>query len=183
MQTLCRALLIAAIVLPVAPAQRSSPKQQPAVRCGDVTKLDVRNLTIRTAQREFAFHNGIAIDFDGYEDRTAGPPKPDWEAEIVGDKVIHPAPNVTVRFLVIHDSHETGSGWQIYLTGFLCEDGKLKEVFHRNGMSLDTDRVDSTAIVVSLNVVPGKPIRKHYSYTWDVNTSKYVLSATFSTPK
>ncbi len=48
-------------------------------------------------------------------------------------------------------------------------------------MSLETDHVDSTVIGVSLNVVPGKPIRKHYSYTWDVNTSKCMLSATFST--
>ena len=82
-----------------------------------------------------------------------------------------------------HDSHTTGSGWRIYLTGFLCEDGKLREVFHRSGMSLTDDCVDSTVISVSLNVVPDKPIRKHYSYTWDVNTSKYMLSATFSTPK
>ena len=81
-------------------------------------KLDVSNLAIRTAQREFTFHNGVAVNYDGYEDRSAGPPKPDWEAEIVGDKVIHPAPNVTVRCLVIRgqevfDGKDECSMWHV----------------------------------------------------------------------
>ena len=190
MQTICRALFIADIAAAVTAAQqgnsatrpeRSNPNQTPAGRCSDVTKLDVRNLTIRTAQREFAFHKGIAINSDGFQAPEQS--TPDWKAEIVEDKIIHPTPNVVVRFLVIHDSHESGSGWQIYATGLVCAAGKLHEVFHRDGMSLDVDRLDSTTINVSLNVIPGKPTRKHFSYTWDLNTSKYLLSSTRSTPR
>jgi hypothetical protein len=43
---------------------RSSSNQKPALRCDDVTKLDFRNLVIRTAQRTFAFHNGIAVNYE-----------------------------------------------------------------------------------------------------------------------
>jgi len=154
----------------------------PAERCNDVTKLDSRNLTIRTAQRTFAFHNGIAVNYDG-QPEGAEHSQPDWKAEIEKDSVIQPAPNVVVRFLLIHDSHETGSGWHYYATGFRCSGGKLHEIFHRDGLSLSIDRLDSNMVGVGLNVTQGEPIRKHWFYTWDRNASKYVLSSTQSSPK
>jgi hypothetical protein len=185
-------LFIAAVAVVVAPAQqghsairpvRLSPNQAPALQCDDVTKLDVRNLMIRTAQRTFAFHNGIAVNYDWPPDQDTDYSKPDWKAEIEKDSVIQRAPNVVVRFLLIDDSHATGSGWRFYLSGFRCSGGKLQEIFHRDGMSLRVDRLDSTTLSVSLNVIPGEPTRKHWSYTWDRNTSQYVLLSTWSSPR
>ena len=177
MQTVRRAFFIATIAAAIAPAQ-SNPT--PTVPCNDVTKLDFRNLIVRTAQRTFAFRNGIAPNYDSPPDQGAKPSRPDWKAEIEKDNVIQPAPNVVVRFLLIRDSHETGSGWRYYATALRCSGGKLREVFHRDGLSLRVDRIDSTMIGIGLHVTPGQPIGKHWSYTWDRITSKYALSSTQS---
>ena len=189
MQTLWRALFIATITAVDASAQqgindlrsvRSSSNQTPTVRCDDVTKLDFRNLIIRTAQRTFACHNGIAVNYDSPPEQDAEHSQTDWKAEIEKDSIIEPAPNVVVRFLLIHDSHGTGSGWRYYAMGLRCSAGKLQEVFRRDGLSLRVDRLDSTAIRIGFNVTPSEPIRKHWSYSWDRNASKYVLSSTQS---
>jgi len=140
----------------------------PTARCEDVAKLDVSNQTIRTAHRTFAFHNGIAVNSDGSVER--------WKATIEKDSVIRPAPDVVVRFLLIHDSHEMGSGWRYYATCLRCANGEIQEVFHRDGLSLRVDNLDSTAIQVSLMATPGDPIRKHWSYVWDRGTAKFVLA-------
>jgi hypothetical protein len=133
-------------------------------RCDDVAGLDFGNLTIRTAGRRLAFRNGVAAAHV------------DWKAEIEKDAVVKPAPNVLVRFLLIHDSHEAGSGWRYYLTGLRCSSGNLIEVFHRDGLSLGVDRLDSTAITISLNGTPGEATRKHWSYSWDRSASGYAPS-------
>ena len=111
-----------------------------APTCDDVTKLDIRNLVIRTAHRTFAFHNGIAVNYDSQLALGEGQLRPDWKAEIETDRVIRSAPTRVVRYLLIHDSHETGSGWHYYATGLVCSGRKLHEVFHRDG--LDRDRLD-----------------------------------------
>jgi hypothetical protein len=160
MQAVRRVLIIALIAVTTASAQQ---------RCEDITKLDVRNQTIRTAQRTFVFHEGIALNQDG--------PLELWKAAIEKDIVVEPAPNVVVRFFVIHDSHETGSGWRYYATGFRCSGGEMHEVFHRDGLSLTVDRIDSTVINVSSMVTPGAASRKHWSYTWDRSASIYALSS------
>ncbi len=187
MHTVRRALFIALIAAAIASAQqgmsavrpiRSSAKPTPTVRCDDVTKLDFRNLIVRTAQRTFTFQNGIAVNYDVPPDQDAEHSQPDWKAEIVKDNVMQPASNVVVRFLLIRDSHETGSGWRYYATALRCSGGKLQEVFHRDGLSLRVDRLDSTMIGIGLHVTPGQPKEKHWSYTWDRNTSRYVLSST-----
>jgi hypothetical protein len=190
-QTLWRALFIATIAavasaqdgISAVPSVRSSSNQTPAVRCDDVAKLDFRNLIIRTAQRTFAFHNGIAVNYELPPEQDAEHSQPDWKADITKDSTIQPASNVVVRFLLIHDSHETGSGWRYYATGLRCSGGTLQEVFHHDGLSMRIDRLDSTAISIGLNVTPSEPIRKYWSYSWDRNTSKYVLSSTQSSPR
>src|ERR1700690_1235377 len=121
MQAVCRALLM--VIFAAAAV---------AAGCEDVTKLDVKNQTIRTAQRTFAFHEGIALNYDSPRAQNGKHPQPDWKAAIERDSIIQPAPNVVVRFLLIHDSHETGSGWRYYATGFRCASGAMQEVFHRD---------------------------------------------------
>lgn len=152
----------------------SGPAQPPA--CIDVARLDIKNSTIRTAQRTFSFHNGVAANYDDPAQAGAAPSQPDWKAEIEKDVVVRPAPNVVVRVLLIHDSHETGSGWRYFATGVRCSKGKLEEVFQRDGMSLSVEGVDSKNIRISLNAVSGKPTRTYWSYAWDVDKSKYALA-------
>jgi len=154
------------------------PAQTPTISCDDVTKLDFRNLTFRAGPRTFAFHRGVAENLDD-SDGQAGPHSaPDWKAEIEQDSVIQPVPDVVVRFLLIHDVHVTGSGWRYYATGYHCLAGKLLEVFYREGMSLRVERLDSVRIDISLDAIPGKSRKTIYSYVWDRNSRKYVLSST-----
>ena len=155
----------------------------PPQRCDAVMKLDFENLPVHTARRKFAFRNGVAVNFDLPPERSDRESPPDWKARIEKDTVVQPAPDVVVRFLLIHDSHVTGSGWRYYLTGLRCSSGKLQEVFHRDGLSLGIERLDSTSIIISLNGTPGDAVRKRWSYTWDRSASKYVLSSTQSSLK
>ena len=156
------------------PAVSSSSAAPPA--CIDVARLDIKNSTIRTAQRTFSFYNGVAANYDDPAQAGAAPSQPDWKAEIEKDVVVRPAPNVVVRVLLIHDSHETGSGWRYFATGVRCSKGKLEEVFQRDGMSFSVEGVDSKNIRISLNAVSGKSTRTHWSYVWDVEKSKYALA-------
>ena len=153
-----------------------SPKEIP---CEDVTKIDFKNLTIRvTRNRIFAFHNGIALNWDDLDDVTRDP---DWEAEIRQDTTVHPTPDENVRFLMIQDTHIRGTGWRLYLIGYRCSNGKLQEVFHREGLSLGIDQLDSSEVTVGLNPIDNKPIRKHWQYVWDRDKSRYVVRSTWTT--
>ena len=184
------AAVVAAITLGVALGQQkngdmraglSGEKPASAIRCGDITRLDFRNLTIHSGSRTFAFNNGTAANYDSPPESEQDR-KPDWRAEIERDTVVQPDPNVSVRFLVIHDSHETGSGWRYFISGYRCSDGELREVFHRDGLSLTIDRLDSNGIHVSslvgVNPTTGQKIRKWWSYIWDRSRSKYVIRST-----
>ena len=149
-----------------------------AQTCDDITKLDVHNLTIHAAQRTFAFHNGVA-ESGPLEQVPAGGKmemRHEWKAEIEKDTVVRPASDVVVRFLLINDSHETGSGWRYYLIGLRCSEGRLEQVFLRDGMSLTVDRLDASGVDVGLTENPADSPRKQWLYTWDGH--RYVLSST-----
>lgn len=184
MPIVCRVLAIAVVAVAVATAEQSSGSTTPAPSgltpapvCADITKLDFRNLTITTAQRTFSFHDGIAINSDTPSAPGVEQPQPDWKAAIEKDSVVHPAPNVIVRFLLINDSHETGSGWRYYATGLRCSEGRLQEVFHRDGLSLSIDRLDSNTVRVGLNGKSGESARRQWSYAWDRKRSRYVITS------
>jgi hypothetical protein len=187
MELLCRVLSIVLIAVVGSIAQTgysATPPvhfdlaQTPGLPCDDVTKLDFRNLTFRVGLRTFAFHDGVAANYDAPDGQASRYSQPDWKAEIEKDSVIQPVPDVVVRFLLIHDVHVTGSGWRYYATGYHCSGGKLQEVIHHEGMSLRVERLDSVSIDISLDAIPGKSRRKLCSYIWDRNSRKYVLSST-----
>lgn len=148
-----------------------------SVTCDDITKADLHNLTIHAAQRTFAFHNGIAENGPLEQVLIGGQPelRYEWKAEIQKDTIVRPAADVAVRFLLIDDSHETGSGWRLYLIGLRCFNGRLQQVFLREGLSLTVDRLDASGVSVGLTVNQGDSARKHWLYTWDGH--RYVLSS------
>jgi hypothetical protein len=160
------------------PAQLPSQSTISRATCNDITKTDFRNFTVHTAQRTFAFHDGVAKNGPLEETPTNGAAERqhEWKAEIQNDTVVRPSADAVVRFLLIHDSHDTGSGWRLYLIGFRCSDGKLEQVFHRDGMSLSVDRLDAIGVTVGLTEGHGNSHRKLWSYTWDGHT--YALSST-----
>jgi hypothetical protein len=149
-----------------------------AQTCDDITKLDLPNLRIHAGQRTFAFHNGVAqhglleqVPMGGQMES-----RHEWRAEIEKDAIVRPASDAVIRFLLIHDSHQTGSGWRYYLIGLRCSEGRLEQVFLRDGMSLTVDRLDAAGVDVGLVENPGDSTRKQWLYTWDGH--RYVLSST-----
>lgn len=159
-------------------AARATQSATSGAICDDITKLDLRNLTLQTGDRSFAFHNGVAKSGPLEQIPVGGQveSRRQWKAEIEQDTVVHPASDAVVRFLLINDSHETGSGWRYYLLGLRCTNGKLEKVFHREGLSLSVDRLDDTGVTVGLTDGDGAPTRKRWLYTWD--GQRYVLAST-----
>ncbi len=147
---------------------------EPVTSCHDVTRLDFKNLTISRGKRIFAFKDGVAHNYEIPEIEKSGPP--DWNAEIERDTVVHPIPDVTLRFLLIKDSHLTGTGWNFWLVGYSCSNGHLRQVFSRDGLSLEIERLDNSGIVVSKLLKYGSPIKTRWSYIWEKAQSKYVLA-------
>ena len=148
------------------------------ILCQDVTKLDFKNLTISRANRIFAFNDGIALNYDTPETDRSAPP--DWEAEVKWESVVHPTSGIKIRFLLIHDSHLTGSGWNYWLVGYKCSDGSLEQVFSLDGLSLEVDGLDDSGVVVSKMLTSGSSVRTYWSYFWDKNLSTYTLGASWS---
>src|ERR1017187_7273976 len=149
-----------------------------AQTCDDITKLDLPNLTIQAGQRTFAFHHGVAQHGPLEQVSIGGQTESrhEWKAEIERDTIVRPSSDAVVRFLLIHDSHQTGSGWRYYLIGLRCSEGRLEQVFLRDGMSLTVDRLDAAGVDVGLAENPADSTRKQWLYTWDGH--RYVLSST-----
>jgi hypothetical protein len=142
-----------------------------------VETLDVRNVTLRTAGRTFAFRDGVAYGFElppearkREKAELGSEVQPDFEARIEQDEVLRPAPGVAVRLFLIHDSHLTGSGWRYYATAVRCGNGKLVEVFHEDGLTLKVE-VQGQQIRTS-RLSSGRRLWR--SYWWNAADSRYV---------
>jgi hypothetical protein len=171
-----RATLIAASALVVPSLVGSSTEQAigKGTACDDITMVDYKNSRIDVGEhggtRILVFHNGEALQ---YGDDEGLPKAIDWRATIEEDINVDAAVNVPVRFLLIHDSHEGGSGWRYYLLGYMCFDGNMRRVFERDAMSLHIDTIGSQGLVISLNLNTHKAVREHFLYVWDSDHSRY----------
>jgi hypothetical protein len=144
------------------------------VPCTDIRKIDFKNSTIDVGNAVFEFKNGEASLFDNMEPKTL-----EWEATLREYATIEVAPAVSVRFFRIYSNHINGSGARFYLVGYGCFQGKTKQVFKREGVSLVIDRIDAQAVVVALHTVYGSPTTKYFSYMWNDKVSKYELNSTW----
>jgi hypothetical protein len=143
------------------------------VPCTDIRKIDLANTSIDIGGGVLDFRNGAASVFDDSEPKTL-----DWTVTFIKDIIVEATPTTPVRFLLINFNHVSGSGSLLYVFGYGCFQGTMKEVFKRRGVSLSIDQMNAHAVVVSLNTVPGSPIRKYFSYIWNDKTSSYELNST-----
>lgn len=174
----CCCLLLA---IPFVLANTSALGGETTTPCQDVTRLDFKNLTISNTihhnTRRLAFKDGIALTYDDPMTKNSSP---DWKAEIERDTAIHPSSGTTVRFLSVHESHLTGSGWNYWLVGYSCSNGQLRQVFSRDGLSLKIERLDNSGIVVSKIMKDSSRTATHWTYVWDMKLSTYVLASSWS---
>jgi hypothetical protein len=155
--------------------------------CTDIRGVDFSNLKFESVGTVFAFHKGKAHSKDC--PACADSDKPDWEAHIEQDKLIRPSPSVSIRFLLVNNSHLTGAGSWSHVVGFRCMStdspagSRLLKVFDRKGMSLQLERVDNQSVTLTTFTVPGKPIVEHFAYRWDNGSSLFVLDKKWTTRK
>lgn len=130
------------------------------IRCSDVGQIDFKNLTFGSEGLVFPFHDGVAeiYDWEGIamSAENGTQPKPEFQAEIDLDKTVSPAPGVKVRFLRFELDHLGGSGWRNYVLGFACGGGVLREVFHREAISLRLESLNDDEITVSMLPFDGR---------------------------
>ncbi len=157
--------------------------QSGTASCPDIRKCDFRNSKIDLGKASFAFHDGEALNYDDPLEYNSPNRVPDWKATIEQDNFIELNGDVPARVLLIHNNHETGSGWRYYVVAYRCSKGRLEQILERDGLTLEIDKIDAKAIVVS--VVDPKQgsatARKHFSYIWDAQRSKLALNSARST--
>ena len=181
-------ILLATVAVPVIAQQNRDPILPTRdAKCSDFATLDVKNMTVKSLGRVFVFRRGKAYNFDLPEYEAN---KPDWEATIEKDTTVSPAPGVAVRFLLINDSHLTGSGWQFYLIGLRCAPSnsatgaaQLQNVFEVRAMSLSVKELDNDGIIFTTHPIYRKPATKYFSYKWDVDSATFKLEKTWMTSR
>ena len=138
--------------------------------CTDIRKVDLPNTSMDVGDAVFDFHKGVASIFEDQE--------LEWEATMKRIMAIDAAPGIPVRFVLIHNNHMNGSGWQFYFVGYGCFQGRMKRVFRQKGLSLKIDRLDEHAVVVSKVLEYGNPAETQFSYVWNGKAEKYELNST-----
>ena len=161
---------------PISRSPKVTAKTEPShsQTCTDITNLDVRNTTLQVAGRTFVFHNGVAKKgpLESVPNGNEKELRHEWKAAIEQDTVVRPAPDTTIRFLLIDDSHETGSGWRFYLVGFRCYEGQLQQVFSKQGLTLKIDHLDASGVTIR-RVEQGNTAPTVVTYVW--NGKQYKL--------
>jgi hypothetical protein len=75
----------------------------------------------------FEFKNGVAEEFLESAQKKAG--TPEARAKIFSDSVVTPPEGPPVQFLQIGWEHLQGTGSFSVLLGFVCQNGRVKEIF------------------------------------------------------
>lgn len=160
-------------------AQRHTAQPVQNAPCVAIENVDFQNASFESGGHVFSFHHGKAFSRD-CENCEQQEPRPDWEATIEKDILVSPSPGMEVRFLLVHDVHQTGTGWWYYLMGFRCAPSAeasgakpLLKVFDRKAMFLRVEELTDRNVKVS--VVVGKGVKRHYMYAWDSGTRTYAL--------
>lgn len=172
-------LLFSFSCLCVAQDTARGSRPTPSFPCERVEDVDFGNATFESGGTLFAFHHGKAHNWDCPAcSKQDG--KWDWEAEIEKDATLNPSPGVTVRFLLVHDDHKTGTGWWYHLIGFRCSavtrdpgQTELVKVLDYTAMTLHIDALTATDVDLSITEHTGQ--RHHRRYTWDNHERAFVL--------
>lgn len=159
---------------PASQETKFAPRLTPCMRVEDV---DFNNATFESDRTLFSFHHGKARRSDCPDCGEQSEPW-DWKANIEKDVTLNPSPDVTVRFLLVHDEHMTGSGWWYHLVGFRCapigdqpDRKQLVKVFDRTAMSLRIETLTTDRVTVSITERSGH----QYPYRWDVRSGSFRL--------
>ena len=164
--------------------------------CADIRRFDFRNATIRVGSFDinkltgvfndsrglaltFRLRNGVALT---YEDPASKSETPDWQAELVVNREVHPEPSIWMRVIVLEDVHMTGTGTWRYIVAFGCEKGRLVQKFQFTSEGIYLKHLDNQAL--QLYQAIWLPTDSHADpsshreliYKWDARVHQYRLA-------
>lgn len=169
-----------------------------AQNCADIRRFNFKSAAIHVVRADenelqtlfsssrdealtFRLRNGVAL---AYDDPALNSKKPDWRAELVMDREVHPEPAIWIRVIGIDDDHMTGTGTWRYILAFSCEKGHLvrKFQFTSEGVALkylDNQTLQLTQLIWAETDSHADPSgRRELTYNWDTRIHKYRLAAT-----
>lgn len=173
-----------------------------ASQCRDISKIDFANRTVVLSSvrsrptlgegpsaasappQIFHFQKGVSLENDG-DTSPAGthPAAPDWRTTITQDVTVRPKGSSAIRFLTLFRNHLTGTGSWVYLVGFACSGGHIRQVFQKSGVAMRVVQVSPTQLQLSAPVWKrSDPAccpsgRKKLIYDWIPSDHRYTLHA------
>ena len=156
--------------------------------CSDIEKVDFKNHVVVAKVRDttitgddasaitFRFRKGIFDEGDVVDGKFIL----DFRSTIESDIVLHPAPQIAIRFLEIFQNHIGGSGSLNYLLGFRCLNGRIRQVFQQSGNGMQVLHLSPTDIRLRFGVWKDDPqccpsLEKESRFAWDGATGIFVL--------
>jgi len=165
-----------------------------AQACADVRRFDFRNATIHVGSSDknelqtlfnephrlaltFHLRDGVALSYD---DPSAKSGTPDWKAELVLDREVHPEPSIWIHVIVLEDVHMTGTGTWNYVMAFGCDKGRLVRKFQFTSEGVSLKHLDDQTLQLYQGIwLPTDPSRhRELIYKWDARVHQYRLAAT-----
>ena len=164
--------------------------------CTDIRRFDFRNATIHVGSFDtnkltglFNDSRGLALTFrlrNGvartYEDPSSKSETPDWQAELVVDREVHPEPSIWMRVIVLEDVHMTGTGTWRYILAFGCDKGRLVQKFRFTSEGVYLKHLDNQtlqlyqAIWLPTDSHADPSSHRELIYKWDARVHQYHLA-------
>lgn len=157
--------------------------------CADVRQIDFRNATIHIGSLDanerktefdgpapspdlFRLHNGVALI-------NQGSSTPDWQVDLVADRVVHPDPSTWLRVVVLDKDHLTGTGTWDFILAFGCSHGSLVRLFQYSSEGVSLKHLDDQNLLIyqaiwkpeDAHCCPGSHIE--LSYQWSPRQHRY----------
>jgi hypothetical protein len=169
-----------------------------AQACTDIGKIDFRNSIIPTSSHDenelqtlFNEASDLGSPFD-MRDGKAFPDSPDqnspeWEAELLVDRLINPDSSTWIRILVVENSHLKGPGSWRFVLGVSCRDGHVIPVFRFSAEGVTLRHLDTRAILLYQAIWThddshaSPSLHREVRYEWNKEQHRFIR-ASASTP-
>jgi hypothetical protein len=168
--------------------------------CSDIRHFDFKNATIivgltddnelqtvynssRAEAHTFRLRDGVAETFD---DPSLKSGTPDWRAELLQDREVHPEASTWIRVIVFEDDHLTGTGTWHYVLAFGCNKGRLTQLFRFTAEGVSLAHLDDQTLELHQGI--WSPSDSHadpsmqrvLTYKWNEREHRYRRVATVS---
>lgn len=166
-----------------------------AETCVDIRDFDLANATIQVGNEDanklrtlfngpdpdigpFSMKNGVATIPDPPDPEF---PDPDWKAELIVNRLIHPDSATWVRVIILENVHLRGTGTFRYVMAFSCQRGHLIRLFQFSSECVTLKHLDSAHLQLYQAIWQTRDAHccpsshRELSYTWNPQSHRYHL--------